>query len=344
MMTLLASIVVFGLLIFIHELGHFMAAKLMGIKVYEFSLGFGPKLLSIPRGETSYNIRALPLGGFVRMAGMDPNEEDMNEARGFNKKSIAQRIAVIFAGPLMNFVLAAVLLAVIFFVQGLPVPVTTVDSVLPGYPAEVAGIQAGDRIKSVDGEPVGRWEDLVQKINSRPGEEIHITLDREGLDKQVNVRTVPDESGQGKIGIVPARGYEKLGLLAAFGAGVEWTVKITLMILTFLSNMIFGGAPADLGGPVRVVTEIGKAVEVGFLLLVELSAFLSINLGLFNLFPIPALDGSRILFLIWEKFRGRPVDPVKENFIHLVGFGLLMLLMVVITYNDILQVSQGTVP
>ena len=338
MMTFVASIVVFGVLIFIHELGHFMMAKRIGIKVYEFSLGFGPKLLSVPRGETSYNIRALPLGGFVRMAGMDPNDEDMNEERGFNKKPVGQRIAVIFAGPLMNFVLAAVLLAVIFSVQGLPVPVTTVGSVLPGYPAEAVGIQAGDQIKAVDGVPVGRWEELVQKIKSRPGQEIHIVLLREGLEKQLDLRTVSDEKGQGKIGIEPAMGYEKLGLLTALGEGARWTVKITLMILHFLSNMIFAGAPADLGGPVRVVTEIGKAVDVGFLLLVELSAFLSINLGLFNLFPIPALDGSRIFFLIWEKIRGRPVDPVKENFIHLVGFGLLMLLMVVITYNDVLQI------
>ncbi|MCL6638938.1 MAG: RIP metalloprotease RseP [Firmicutes bacterium] len=338
MQTFIASIVVFGLLIFIHELGHFLAAKLMNIKVHEFSLGFGPKLVSLPRGETSYNVRALPLGGFVRMAGMDPNEEEPDEERGFNKKTVGQRVFVIFAGPAMNFVLAALLLAFIFFFQGIPVPLTTIESVVPGYPAESAGILPGDKVVAVDNVPVGNWNELAAKINSRPEEKIQLTVLREGREKNFEIYTIRDENGQGKIGIVPARGPEKLSVPAAIAEGWKWTARITVMILTFLSKMIFGAAPADLGGPVRVVTEIGKAVEVGYFFVVELAAFLSINLGLFNLFPIPALDGSRILFLTWEKIRGRPVDPVKENFIHLVGFGLLMLLMIIITYNDILQI------
>lgn len=340
MLTFVASIFVFGMLIFFHELGHFTVAKLVGIKVHEFSLGFGPKLFSLPVGETSYNLRAFPLGGFVRMAGMDPNDEEdeKDDERGFNKKTIGQRIAVIFAGPFMNFLLAIVLLAFIFAFQGLPVATTVIKEVLPGYPAEKAGIVVGDKITAINGQQVDKWEELVSLINQRPDENIKVTVARDGTERHLEMKTVKDENSLGKIGIVPEQGFRRAGLLASLGLGAEWTARVTFMILDFISKMIFGQAPADFGGPVRVVSEIGKAAQVGFFFVLQLAAFLSINLGLFNLFPIPALDGSRILFLAWEKVRGRPVDPVKENFIHLVGFGLLLLLMVVITYNDILHI------
>ncbi len=342
MVTFLASVFVFGLLIVFHEFGHFAVAKLVGIKVYEFSLGFGPKLLGIPKGETSYNLRVLPLGGFVRMAGMDPSEEEdgKDEERGFNKKTVGQRIAVIFAGPLMNFLLAVLLLAVIFVFQGQPVPSagTTVGEVVSAFPAEKAGIIAGDQIIAVNGQSVENWDELVGQINHRPDENIEVTVLRDGSELVLSLKTISDESGTGKIGIYPGYEYVKKGFVQSLVLGMEWTVKLTFMILDFISKMIFGQAPADLAGPVRVVSEIGKAAQVGFFFLLQLAAFLSINLGLFNLFPIPALDGSRILFLTWEKLRGRPVDPMKENFIHLVGFALLLLLIVVITYNDILQV------
>jgi regulator of sigma E protease len=341
MLTFIASIFVFGILIFFHELGHFLVAKLFGVKVHEFSMGFGPKIMVISRGETLYNLRALPLGGFVRMAGMDPSEkEEDDEERGFNKKTIGQRISIIFAGPLMNFLLAIALLAVIFFFQGLPVPSpgTSIGDVIPGSPASEAGLKAGDQIVAINGERVDRWEDLVHIIYDKPEEKIFVTVVRDGFEKRFNLVTFKDEEGLGKIGIYQASEYQKLGILQALVMGVEWTGRVTFMILDFLAKMIFGQAPADLGGPVRVVSEIGKAAEMGFFFLLQLAAFLNINLGLFNLLPIPALDGSRIMFLFWEKVRGRPVDPVKENFIHLVGLGLLLLLMVIITYNDVLQV------
>jgi len=342
MVTFIASIFVFGLLIFFHELGHFLVAKLVGVKVHEFSMGFGPKILAIPRGETFYNLRALPLGGFVRMAGMDPDEREdkEDEERGFNKKTIGQRISIIFAGPLMNFLLAIIMLAVIFFFQGLPVPSsgTRVGDVIPGFPASEAGIVAGDKIVAINGDKVDNWEELVCTIYERPEEEIVVSVVRDGVEKKFNIKTVRDEEGLGKIGIYQASEFQRVGIIQSFVMGVEWTGRVTLMMLDFLAKMIFGQAPADLGGPVRVVSEIGKAAEMGFFFLLQLAAFLNINLGLFNLLPVPALDGSRIMFLFWEKVRGRPVDPAKENFIHLVGFGLLLLLMVIITYNDILQV------
>ncbi|OPY59075.1 MAG: Regulator of sigma-W protease RasP [Pelotomaculum sp. PtaU1.Bin035] len=339
MLTFIASVFVFGMLILFHELGHFTVAKLAGVKVYEFSLGFGPKLFSIPRGETSYNLRVLPLGGFVRMAGMDPNEEEIeDDERSFNKKTIGQRVAVIFAGPLMNFLLAMVLLVLIFMIQGFPIATTGIKDVLPGYPAVEAGLAAGDKIVAINGLRVEAWEEVVSLINEQPEEKIAVTVLRGDTEHNFEIITIKDENGQGKIGIVPESGYKKMGLVPAALMGAEWTGRITLMVLDFLAKMIFGQAPAEFGGPVRVVNEIGKAAQVGFFFLLQLAAFLSINLGLFNLFPIPALDGSRILFLAWEKVGGRPLDPIKENYIHLVGLGLLLLLMVVITYNDILQI------
>ena len=337
MSTFFASVFVFGLLIFFHELGHFAVAKLMGIKVHEFSLGFGPKIFGMLRGETTYNLRLLPLGGFVRMAGMDPAEqEDFADARGFNKKSILQRMAVISAGPIMNFFLAALLLAFIFMAQGFPTATTKVEKVLPGYPAEKIGLMPGDRIIAIDGQTTNTWDQVAQYINSHPGKEINLTVQRDEGKRSFGIVPAKDESGAGKIGIYPAQEMKKQGIIASLISGVEYTVKVTGLIISFIGKMFVHEAPADLGGPVRVIWEIGQAVDSGFYHLLQLAAFLSINLGLFNLFPIPALDGSRVVFLFWEALRGKPVDPSRENFIHLVGFVLLLLLMVVITYNDVL--------
>ncbi|MFZ5649549.1 MAG: RIP metalloprotease RseP [Bacillota bacterium] len=339
MSTFLASVIVFGVLIFFHELGHFAVAKLVGIKVHEFSLGFGPKLLSLVRGETAYNLRAIPLGGFVRMAGMDPNEpSDTEEDRSFNKKPVLHRVAVIFAGPLMNFVLAMVLLAVVFMAYGLPdVPTTTVQDTLKGKPADVAGIRGGDVIAEIDGKRIDNWEQLSKTVGASPGRELSVTVLRNGERHSFKVVPYRDDKGMGKIGIHPAP--KKVDPFTALASGGKYIVVMSYQILDYLGRGIVGLVPLELGGPVRIVATINEAVRSTswFINLMSLSAFLSVSLGLFNLFPIPALDGSRILFLFIEKLRGRPVEPQKENFIHMVGFGFLIVLIVVITYNDILQ-------
>lgn len=339
MFTFIASIVIFGVLIFFHELGHFAVAKLVGIKVHEFSLGFGPKIISLPRGETAYNLRAIPLGGFVRMAGMDPTEtaED-DEHRHFNRKPILHRVGVIFAGPLMNFVLAILLLAVIFMSYGLPdVPTTKVQDTLEGKPAHMAGIRAGDVISEIGGKKIESWDQLSNTVGANPGRDLDITVIRNGERLTFKVVPYQDERGLGKIGIHPAP--KKVGPITALVSGGKYIFLMSFQILDYLGKGIAGLVPLELGGPVRIVATISEAVRSTswFINLMSLSAFLSVSLGLFNLFPIPALDGSRILFLLIEKLRGKPVEPQRENFIHMVGFGLLMALIVVITYNDVLQ-------
>ncbi len=339
MATFWASIFVFAILIFFHELGHFAVAKAVGIKVHEFSLGFGPKLFGQNRAGTDYNVRLFPLGGYVRMAGMDPEEEKVEEGKGFNDKTVLQRVAVIIAGPLMNFLLAAVLMAIIFMLQGMPVQGTTVAGVLPGQPAEQAGIRVGDQIYSIAGKKIADWEEIISTISSRPGLPTDLVVIRDEQRIELTVIPIEGEEGRAMIGITRV---QKLNPLAALVNGVKLTSQVIVLILSFVGQMLVGQAPADLGGPVRMVWEIDRAVDTGFYYLLQLAAFLSINLGLFNLFPIPALDGSRIMFLGLEGLRGRPVDPTKENFIHLVGFGLLLLLVVFVTYNDVLQLfTQG---
>lgn len=336
MTTAIAAIVIFGLLIFIHELGHFLVAKRAGVLVYEFALGFGPKLFGFRRGDTDYSLRAVPLGGFVRMAGMDPNEEEVERHQSFQHKPLRTRMAVIFAGPFMNFVLAAVLFAAIFMIQGYPVASTTVQEVMPGHPAETAGIEPGDRIVAIDGREITNWDELANSIERNPGVPLVITVERSGHRQDISV-TPERVDDRVLIGIVPQAALEKAGVIRALVGGVEYTVRLTALIITFLGEMIFNQAPLDVGGPVRIVSEIGIAAQQGMVMLLNMAAFLSVNLGLFNLFPIPALDGSRLLFLGWEGITRRPISPEKEGAFHLVGFALLLMLIVVITYNDIRQ-------
>ena len=344
MTTFWAAIFVFGILIFFHELGHFAVAKAVGIKVYEFSLGFGPKLVGVLRSGTVYNLRLLPLGGFVRMAGMDPEDKEAGEGERFGDKSVMQRMAVIAAGPLMNFVLAWLLFAIILVALGGD-PIadsTSIKDVVPGSPAQQVGLQGGDEIYSIEGQKVAGWQDITSAIHQRPGQATDIVVLRGGQQLEYQVTPQTAEEGRGVIGIYPYR--ESVNALLAMTMGVKLTGQTVYNIIYFIGQMFTGRVPADLGGPVRIVYEIDRAVETGVLFLLQLAAFLSINLGLFNLFPIPALDGSRLIFLGFEALRGRPVDPARENYIHLVGFGFLLLLVVFITYNDILQLLMKNAP
>ncbi len=359
---ILYALLVFGLLVLFHELGHFTVAKLTGVQVYEFSIGFGPRLAGFKKGETAYNLRSVPLGGYVRMAGMDP-EEDQREAaarsgsseeedrgisegkhdisvvppeKSFMHKSVPKRMAIIAAGPLMNFVLAILLFALSFWVFGKPTNLNVIGDVSAGKPAAAAGLKSGDQILRINDKPVRDWNNLTDIIHASPGKKLRLEIKRDGAVRTVEVVPRLDKENKvGMIGIIPVT--TKPGVIEALRNGTEKTYAVLKLTFGFIGKMIARQMPVQLSGPVRITYELGKAAEMGFTNLLFLAGFLSLQIGLFNLLPIPALDGSRIMFLGLEGIRGTPIDPSKENFIHLVGLALLLLLMVVITYQDIVQ-------
>ncbi|MDW7675861.1 MAG: RIP metalloprotease RseP [Bacillota bacterium] len=338
MTTFWAALFVFGLLIFFHELGHFLAAKRAGIKVEEFAIFMGPKVFSRKVGETLYTIRLLPLGGYCKMAGM---EGDSNDDRGFNSKSVPQRMAVIAAGSFMNFFLAILLFSFIFGVIGIPDnnPTTVVNNVILNMPAAEAGLQSGDKIVAINDQKVTEWQQLVTVINQSPEQEIKLTINRDDINMDIYVTPMLDpDRGVGLIGIEPQTGWQRIGLLNAIVIATKQTVQFTALILQSLYLMVTMQMAADVAGPVGIVQEIGNQARVGLPYLLNLAAIISINLGIFNLLPIPALDGSRLVFLFIEAIRRKPLDPEKENFVHLIGFALLLLLVIVVTYKDISRI------
>jgi len=344
LITALASIFVFGLLVIGHELGHYTVARLCGVRILEFSMGMGPKLAGWTRKGTLYALRLLPLGGFVRMAGMDEGEDQQmapaSDPDSFMNKTVLQRMAIIFAGPLMNFLLAMIIFVTVFAFIGVPTEsnANEVGGVLKDKPAYKAGLKPGDKILAINGLPTPKWEDLTKIIHGSGGKELTLTIDRKGQKQEIKVAPLEDPQGsQYLIGIGVSTAYEKKGILEAASFGIQGTFRFTKFIILTLFQMITRQIPADLGGPVAIVNAIGEGASQGFAYLLQFTGMMSIQLGLLNLFPIPALDGSRLVFLAVEGLRGKPLDPAKENFIHLIGFALLILLMVVITYNDILR-------
>lgn len=330
MTTAIVAILVFGLLVFFHELGHFGVAKFVGIRVHEFAIGMGPKLVQHKRNGTVYALRVFPIGGFVRMEGED---ESSAAADSFSQKSVRARISVIFAGPLMNFILGFFCFFLIFFSLG--VPGTHIGGMIPDSPAEEAGLQTGDKVVEIDGEAIGSWEKLVEAVAASQGKPVEIVINRQGETQRLTVTPQhDDQSGRFLIGIIP--GSEK-SFTGALRNSYEQSKFIFTEIFSFLRQLIRGQADtADVAGPVGIISLVGQASRSGWMDVVGLAGLISINLGIMNLLPIPALDGSRIIFLLIEGLRGRPVDPEKEAMVHMIGITLLMLLMVVITYKDIL--------
>ncbi len=338
------AIPVFGLLIFIHELGHFAVAKYFDIRVHEFALGFGPVLAGFKRGETEYNLRLVPLGGFVRMAGME--EGDAEDPRGFNRKSVLARALVIFAGPFMNFVLASLLYSGYLFTVGtlqpvlgdVPVNCPTADSTAAARPcpAAAAGLKAGDRVLAVNGRAITEWKEVTDLISASGGKPVTVQVRRGSETREFTLQPVhvPSENRY-MVGISPSYVPEPVG--KALVKGPVFTAQISAMWLGGLVDMIAGRVQPELSGPVGITREIAQNAAQGWESLLGLTAFLSINLGMFNLLPIPALDGSRLAFMVVEAVRGRRVDPQRENMVHFVGFLLLIGLMVVMTYGDIVR-------
>ncbi len=332
MQTFIASIFVFGVLILVHELGHFFAARLTGIRVLELAIGFGPRVFGWRKNNTDFSLRAFPLGGFCRMLGESPEEAE--EPDSFPQKPILSRALVLLSGAGMNLLLAiAVFFVIFFFFVGVPDTTTaTIGYVIEESPAEAAGLQTGDLILQIDGVPVQKWDDVLQQISGKPQQELHLVIEREGAKRDLRVvsELVPD-SGRGVIGIGPE--ISRYSFIASLTISFQRFGAVIASIYMVIS----GQAPLDVAGPVGIVYVIGEVAQTGFVNLLLLTALISISLGIMNLLPIPALDGGRLLFLIVEAIRGRRIDPEKEGFVHFIGFALLILLILFVTYQDLLR-------
>ena len=419
--VVLLTVLMFFVLVTVHEWGHYYFAKRAGILVREFAIGFGPKLFSYKRNETQFTLRLLPFGGYARMAGEDPEiieigsgqtiavrlgqdnkvkniyldaldtrknvirgealhtdlENDLQirldvdgevttydvhpqammikgtqqtqiapKDRQFGSKTVGQRALAIVAGPVMNFLLAFVLFAIHLQMVGIPVENPTyvkIGDVSEGMPAQEAGLQKGDIILSINGEKIGAdYQKMIDLTSESKGKEMKWMLQRG--DETLNVTLVPRSmEGQegGKIGITPELPTRKAGVGETLTGSGKAMVDTTEAIFLGFKQLINKFNMDDIGGPVRTFEVTGQIAQQGIQYLTYWAAILSLYLGIFNLLPIPALDGSRLAFLGVEALRGKPVDPSREGMVHFVGFALLFLLMIAVTYNDILRLISG---
>lgn len=330
-MTIIYAIIIFCVLIFVHEFGHFIAAKACGVKVNEFAIGMGPAFFKRQKGETQYSLRVFPIGGFCAMEGED---EDSEDERAFNNKPAWQRACVLAAGPLMNVLTAMLLLIVIATWSGQPT--TTVNQVLDGSPAHEAGIQAGDTILSVDDKEIEEWNDLLTAVGQTSADTVSMEVLRDGNTLTIESRVEYDKEAQrNKVGIAPAVTHN---VIKGTISGVKNTGTMTVMMYDILKKLITGKVSVkELSGPVGIVYAVNDSARAGVIYVVYLSALLSLNLAVMNLLPFPALDGGRLLFLVIRKITGRHITDEMEGKIHFVGIMLLLLLMVYVTWNDIVR-------
>ena len=349
-MTILISIVSFlvviAVLILAHELGHFITAKASGVRVEEFGLGFPPRLLSVRRGETRYSLNAIPLGGFVKMAG----EEDPKALRSLANKSIGTRLLVLSAGSVMNLLLPILLFSIAFMIpHNLVTGQVMIGEVDPNSPASIAGIEPGDTILSVNEKAVNNLSDLHRYIQLNLGKEISILVkhsDSTTENIQVIPRWTPPE-GRGAIGIVvttanPTTVRQSEPFWRAIPQGASACIETFVLFKNGIISMIIGSVPATIAGPVGIAQLTGEVAKAGISPLLEFAAFLSINLAIINLFPLPALDGGRIAFVLLEGVRrGKRISPKREGLTHAIGFALLMAAFLAITYQDIARIISG---
>lgn len=349
-------------IVFIHELGHFLVARWCGVDVEAFSIGFGREIFGWnDRKGTRWKVAWIPLGGYVRFRGDAnaaslPDAEALARARtepgNFHGKPVWQRAAVVAAGPIANFILAIAIFAAAFMIVGQPVTEPRVDEVVPGSAAEQAGIRKGDLIVSVDGTPITTFGDLQQSVMTRAGEELAVVIDRNG--ERINLKMVPqlreepdNFGGKIRIGLLgvkrdpqgPVR-YERMGPVQALETGVDRTWFIVASTFRYLGKLVSGRESADqLGGPISMAKAAGDAASAGFSQFVSVIAFLSVSIGLLNLFPIPMLDGGHLVYYAIEAVRGRPLGENAQEWGFRIGFSLVIMLMVLGTWNDLVRVA-----
>lgn len=344
--TIVAFIVVLIVLILAHELGHFVTAKLSGVRVDEFGLGLPPRLLSFTRGETRYSLNAIPLGGFIRMAG----EEDPDEPRSLASKRIPVRIMVLGAGSLMNLLLPFLLLSISFMIpHNVVIGQVTVLEVAPDSPAAEAGIEAGDIFISVNGKPVQNTGDITRYFYSNLGKKFTAQIkhsDSSIEEVQLTARRKPPE-GQGAVGVAirtldPTIVSQHYPFWKAIPLGAVRCWEIFVLFKNGVISMMVGAVPVEVTGPVGIAQLTGEVAKLGISPLLEFASIISINLAIINIFPIPPFDGGKIVFVLLEWVRrGKRVSPRIERLIHSIGFILLIAAILAITYKDIMRLISG---
>lgn len=346
MITFLTFLFILGILIIVHEFGHFIIAKRIGVKVEKFSLGFGPQILSKQKNDTQYSINLIPLGGYVKLAG-DNLEEYKGHSCEYLAKSPGRRFLIIFFGPLLNYILGCLCFWIVFFV-GYPALTTQVGGLVDDYGAKDAGIRVGDKIEAVDGKRVSLWEDLQRIIQSkRENDTVKLSVLRDSQPHLIEVRIkekqFQDPLGQkhnlGLIGITPSDEFVKLrhSFMESFFLGVSKAWDLTLITYKALGRMFLGklSLRESVTGPLGIYYITSKAASLGIIAVLNLIAVLSVSLSIFNLLPFPVLDGGHIVLLAIEKIRGRTLSLKTEQIITRLGLSAIITLAVIVTYNDL---------
>ncbi len=329
--TIISFILVFGIIVFVHELGHFMVAKYHNIRVEEFAMGMGKRLWGFQKGETYYALNVFPIGGYCRMEGEDEASED---PRAFSNAKAFHQFQVLIAGATMNFVLGWVALTILFFNQGIPVNI--IGSTIENLPAAAAGLLAGDEIKAINGSEINSWDDVTKGIKAS-GDTVEMKVLRKDQMVDLQIKIAIDPSSNKKvIGIMPA--YEKNIGSAASYATVEFG-HISVAILDFFKQIPSKGINKDdVAGPLGMAQIVGDAAKAGINPLLGLTALFSINLGIFNLLPFPALDGGRLIFVIMKMVTGKRPPKEFEGYVHGIGMLILLGLMVLVLFNDFAKI------
>lgn len=352
--TIIATVVVLGILIFVHELGHFLVAKWAGVRVLRFSLGFGPRIVSVTRGETEYCISAVPLGGYVKMLGEDAEEEvpEEDKDRSFPAQSVWKRIGIVLAGPSSNLLFAIIIFALVYAVAGIPQMTTEIGSVNPASPAEQAGLRSGDRVLTINAESVSQWDQLSNMIQEHGEKPLLMEIQR---GEEVKAITVTPQSREIKnifgesikrpvIGISAAGKFnvKRVNPLLAGYYSLAQTWNLSKLFLLTVVKLIERVVPLQtLGGPLLIAQMTGQQAQEGILNLIYFTALISINLGILNLLPIPVLDGGHLFFFFIEVILGRPIDMKKIEMAQRIGMVFLIVLMIFVFYNDIMRLITG---
>ena len=330
-LTIIVALLMFGVLIIAHEFGHFITAVKCGVKVEEFSMGMGPLLWQKETKTTKYSVRLLPIGGFCQMKGEDG---DNYEPGSFNSIRPLKKFLVLAAGSIMNFLCAILIFFILFCTMGTDAT-TTIDTVSADSPAQAAGIVSGDTLLSINGSRIEKWEDITERIGASSGEALSVEVKKaDGSVVTYQVTPYQDADQSYKIGITPTK---SVNILKAFGNSFVMLWEYIKLIFGVFVGIFRGEFGLEaFSGPIGATVVIGQTLSMGLVYVLNIMASIAVSLGFFNMLPIPALDGSRIVFVLVEMIKGSPVNKEWESRIHMIGFALLMVFAVVIAYRDII--------